>query len=68
MNQAYLFFDASSKMVAGTGIVSMTINGVRVNSVRKAGSTIDKSLSLGTRKSVRYPYKRVSVISGLFFF
>ena len=47
--------------------MSMTINSVDVNSTRKAGLTICKSLSHETRKSVRCPYERVSVISGLFF-
>ena len=53
--------DASSKMVAKTGIVSMTINSVQVNSVRKAGLTIYESLSLGTRKGVRC----MSVLTGV---
>ena len=59
--------DASSKMIAGTEILSMTINSVHANSVCKAGLTIYKSFSLGTRKSVRCPYLRVSVLSELFF-
>ena len=38
---------------------------VAIDSVHKAGLTMYKSLSLGTQKSVRCPYKWVSVISRL---
>ena len=45
--------------------MAVAIDSVQINSVRKAGLTMYKSLSLGTQKSVRCPYKRVSVISRL---
>ena len=46
-------------------IMTVTIDSVQKNSVLKAGLRMYKSLLLGTQKSVRCPYKRVSVISGL---
>ena len=58
--------DASSKMVVGTGIASITMNSVHVNSVHKAGLTIYESLLLGTQKSVFVRINGGSEISGLF--
>ena len=43
----------------------MTIDSAQINSGRKAGLAMYKRLSIGTQKSVRCPYYRVSVISGL---